>query len=128
MKKIISAIVYLLCAIPSIAQVQHKPEWKELVGTWRGYYLENGEQKSLTMVFLNNEGTCSIELPGSAVKTSACQVMVCEAGDFHITRSSLEQTFTFVGKPEGNTMKGKYKVGDSCAPGKQMEFSLERLP
>jgi hypothetical protein len=54
--------------------------------------------------------------------------MTCEAGDLHITRSGLGQPFTFVGKPEDNVMKGKYKLGDSCGPGERMEFNVERVP
>ena len=126
MKNIIIAVITLLCA-PAIAQTESKPVWKDVVGTWTGYYMENGQQKSMTLVFEDNEGACTIDMPDHGVKAATCKVMICEAQDFHITKSSLGTPFTFVGKPYGTTMKGKYKVGNSCGPGEQMEFKVERL-
>jgi hypothetical protein len=124
--KMIIVIATLFCAGTLFAQDVKKPEWREIAGTWRGHYEDSGLQKPIIFNFVQ-EGTCTLEMPDQAIKNSVCQVMICEAGDFHITKSGPGRTFTFVGRPDNNTMNGKYKMGESCGPGERLEFRVERI-
>jgi hypothetical protein len=126
MRHFIAIIIFLWCAIPSFAQAGSRPEWKDVVGTWTGYYLQNDQKRTITLVFSITQGSATINLPDDLVTAAACKVTTCEAGDFHIVTSGPGKSFTFVARPEGDTMRGKYKVGGSCGPGERMEFQVER--
>lgn len=113
--------VFAFCSLSCFSQET------ETTGTWKGFYIEDGMKKSITISFNDDHQTCVVDMPDRGVVNATCQINVCEAGDLHITRTGPGNAFTFVGKPNGNSLTGNYKMGESCSPGKMKEFKVERV-
>jgi hypothetical protein len=131
MKTIYAFIVCVFVFTPPVdAQVCTPPEpldQQAAVGTWQGHYTENGAVKNLRIEIKEVSGqlVSYIDIPDRRLKNSKFETSICSSMELHMKNTGVDNiTLQFVGKPKGDRMSGRFRIGDTCGSASNDTFSL----
>jgi hypothetical protein len=130
MKTIYALIICVFVFIVSVrAQVCTPPEpidQQAAVGIWQGHYTENGEMRNLKIEIrqLSGQLISYVDMPDRGLKSSKFETSICSSMELHIKKTGADNvTLQFVGKPKGDKMSGRFRIGETCGASTDM-FSL----
>jgi hypothetical protein len=133
MKTIYASIACVFVSIMSAsAQVCTPPvpiDQQAAIGIWQGHYTENGSIRNLKIELkeLSGQLVSYIDMPDRGLKNAKFETSICSSMELHMKKTSADNvTLQFIGKPAGDKMAGRFRIGDSCSSATAYTFSVTK--
>lgn len=112
MKNLILVVSVLNMMLVTALQAQSCPipeplDKSEVIGTWKGSYLENGYMKPITFRITKKGETLKTEIAFEPSEFSLAETVLCPREDLHLKITKNGKSLEFIGRPSKGKLAGR---------------------